>query len=248
MNVTVLTLFPEFFPSAVGASLLGKAVESGVLGFRTVQIRDFATDKHRRVDDAPFGGGSGMVMKPEPLVAALESVPRIDGQVRILFSPRGDRLTQPIVRELAGASELVLVCGRYEGVDQRVSRYVDRELSVGDFVLSGGEPAAIVLIDAVARLLPGFMGNEASTAEESFSEGLLEYPQYTRPVEFRGDVVPEVLLSGNHAHIRRWRRAQSLKATARRRPELLHGVALSPEDQYLLDEAGREAAGESQAE
>ena len=178
-----------------------------------------------------------MVMKPEPCVAALESTERSPGQVRISFTPRGERLTQSVVTELAEASELVLLCGRYEGIDERVADYVDREISVGDFVLSGGEPAAVVLIEAVARLIPGVMGNAASAVDESFGEGLLEYPQYTRPADFQGKKVPEVLLSGNHAAIRRWRRQQSLWATRRRRPELLAEAPLTPEDQFLLEEA-----------
>jgi tRNA (guanine37-N1)-methyltransferase len=235
VRVRVLTLFPEFFASPMEATLLGKAVRSGVLQFETVQIRDFAADKHKTVDDTPFGGGSGMVMKPGPLVAALESIPKVEGQVRLLMSPRGERLTQARVRSLAQASELVLVCGRYEGVDERVTYFVDGEVSIGDFVLSGGEPAALAVIDAVARLLPGFMGNTASPEEESFSENLLEYPQYTRPLDFQGARVPQVLLSGNHAMIKRWRRTQSLRITRERRPDLLDQAALSPEDQFLLD-------------
>lgn len=246
MQFTVLTLFPEFFDSPMAASLLGKAVAGGVVGFRTVQIRDFALDKHRKVDDIPYGGGIGLVMKPEPIVAALGSVAAAPGQVRIMLSPRGERLTQARVRELSGASELVVLCGRYEGIDDRVRDWFDLELSLGDFVLSGGEPAALALIDAVARLVPGVMGKEASADEESFSEGLLEYPQYTRPPVFHGREVPPVLLSGNHAQIRKWRRQQSLKLTAALRPDLLSGVELTPEDQYLLEQvhpAKRSAGG-----
>ena len=203
MKFTVLTLFPEFFESPMQASLLGKAVTSGKVGFRTVQIRDYATDKHRTVDDIPYGGGSGMVMKAEPIVAALGSVPPEGRQTRIMFSPRGERLTQPLVRELAAADELVMLCGRYEGIDERVNKWFDRQVSVGDFILSGGEAAALALIDAVARLLPGVMGNAQSAEEESFSEGLLEYPQYTRPPVFHGEPVPPVLTSGNHEAIRK---------------------------------------------
>jgi tRNA (guanine37-N1)-methyltransferase len=243
VKITVLTLFPEFFTSGMSATLLGKAVQSGVLDFHTVQIRDFALDKHHTVDDTPFGGGSGMVMKPEPCVDALESVPKVPGQVRILLSPRGERLTQPLVKELAAAPDLVFFCGRYEGVDQRVTEFVDREISLGDFVLSGGEPAALAMIDAVARLLPGFMGNANSVEEESFDEGLLEYPQYTRPVDFRGRRVPDVLLSGNHAHIRKWRRAERLGVTRERRPDLLDRASLTPEDQFMLDEGSGKPGG-----
>lgn len=237
MQFTVLTLFPEFFDSPLKASLLGKAVAAGVVGFRAVQIRDFALDKHRKVDDIPYGGGVGQVMKPEPIVAALGSIPAAPKQVRILLSPRGERLTQPRVRELAGANELVMLCGRYEGIDERVRDWFDLELSLGDFVLSGGEAAALALIDAVARLVPGVMGKEASAVEESFSEGLLEYPQYTRPPVFHGREVPPVLMGGNHEHIRRWRRLQSLRLTVALRPDLMSGVELTPEDQYLLDQA-----------
>lgn len=238
MQITVLTLFPEFFGSPLSASLLGKAVSNGVVGFRTVQIRDFATDKHKSVDDIPYGGGSGMVMKPEPIVAALGSIPAVPGQVRVLLSPRGERLTQNVVRELSAASELVLLCGRYEGFDDRVRDWFDREISVGDFVLSGGEPAALTVIDAVARLLPGVMGNKLSAVDESFSDGLLEYPQFTRPPVFHGREVPTVLLSGNHGAIRKWRRMQSLRLTRQRRPDLLGSIILTPEDQFLMDEAG----------
>jgi tRNA (guanine37-N1)-methyltransferase len=236
MKFTVLTLFPEFFTSPLATSLLGKAVETGKVGFNTVQIRDFATDKHHTVDDTPYGGGSGMVMKPEPIVAALGSVPVVEGQVRVILSPRGERLTQKVVRELASASEIVLLCGRYEGFDERVVEWFDREVSLGDFVLSGGEPAGLALIDAITRLVPGVMGNQNSAVEESFSDGLLEYPQYTRPPVFHGREVPPVLISGNHAVIRKWRRAESLRVTQQRRPELLDEVELTPEDQFLLDE------------
>lgn len=237
MQFTVLTLFPEFFDSPMKASLLGKAVAGGKAGFRTVQIRDFALDKHRTVDDIPYGGGSGMVMKPEPIIAALGSVPAIEGQKRILLSPRGARLTQPLVRHLAEATELVMLCGRYEGIDDRVRDWFDVEVSLGDFVLSGGEAAALAIIDSVTRLLPGVMGNQASAVEESFSDGMLEYPQYTRPPVFHGREVPPVLLSGNHEAIRKWRRQQSLRITAAVRPDLLNGVELTPEDQFLLDSA-----------
>ncbi len=235
MKFTVLTLFPEFFDSPMQASLLGKAVSSGKVAFQTVQIRDFATDKHRTVDDLPYGGGSGMVMKAEPIVAALGSIAPVGKQVRIMFSPRGERLTQPLVQELAGVDELVMLCGRYEGIDERVTRWFDRQVSVGDFVLSGGEPAALAVIDAVTRLLPGVMGNAQSADEESFSDGLLEYPQYTRPPVFHGAEVPPVLLSGNHEAIRKWRRTQSLRATRKLRPDLFAGVELTPEDEFLVE-------------
>ena len=235
MDITVLTLFPDYFAGPLQASLLGKAAAGGRVNLRTVQIRDFATDKHHTVDDTPFGGGNGMVMKPEVCVAALESVPPQPGQIRVLLTPRGEPLTQALVRELAQAASLVFFCGRYEGVDERVTGWVDREISLGDFVLSGGEAAAVAVIDAVVRLLPGVMGNAESAVEESFSEGLLEYPQYTRPAEFQGRLVPPVLLSGNHAAIGRWRRQQSLAITKARRPDLLARLQLGPEDLRLLE-------------
>jgi tRNA (guanine37-N1)-methyltransferase len=219
----------------MAASLLGKAVANGIVGLKTVQIRDFATDKHQSVDDLPYGGGVGMVMKPEPIVAALGSLEPKPGQVRVLLSPRGERLTQRVVKELAQAEEVVLLCGRYEGIDERVREWFDRDISLGDFVLSGGEPAALAIIDAVARLLPGVMGKAQSAVEESFSEGMLEYPHYTRPPVFHGHEVPPVLLSGNHEIIRKWRRQQSLRITHRLRPDLLDGVELTPEDQFLME-------------
>jgi tRNA (guanine37-N1)-methyltransferase len=185
-------------------------------------IRDFAEGKHRVTDDVPYGGGAGMVMKPEPLVAAIEAAQkRNPGAKVLLLSPQGHRFTQPVAEELAKEAALILVCGRYEGVDERVARFIDGELSLGDFVLTGGEPAALAVIDAIVRLLPGALGNEESTRNESFAEGLLEGPQYTRPPEFRGLKVPEVLLSGDHAKIAQWRKEQSVLRTQERRPDLI---------------------------
>jgi tRNA (guanine37-N1)-methyltransferase len=220
MRIDVLTIFPEYFSGILGTSLLGKAAARGTLEFGLHQLRDYTTDRHRSVDDTPYGGGFGMVMKIEPLVAALEAIAP-PGATRILLSARGRRFTQATAHELAARPHLVLVCGRYEGVDERIAGYVDDQLCVGDYVLSGGEAAAAVVIDAVARLVPGVVGNEGSLAEESFAGPLLEYPQYTRPEVFRGERVPEVLLSGNHAEIARWRRAAAEAATAERRPDLL---------------------------
>ncbi len=240
MKIRVLTLFPEYFASPLAASLAGKARARGVIDAEVIDIRDFAPGAHRTADDTPYGGGEGMVMKAEPVVAAIESAAAaVPDLHRILLSPRGRRLTQPIVEELARQSALCLVCGHYEGIDERVRGFVDEELSVGDYVLAGGEAAALVVIDAVTRLVPGFVGNPASLAEESFDVGLLEYPQYTRPEVFRGAAVPPVLLSGDHAAIARWRRKERLRLTRERRPELLTEAELGAEDRRLLLEIER---------
>ncbi len=222
-RATVLTLYPEMFPGSLGHSLAGKAMEAGTWSLEAVQIRDFATDRHRTVDDTPAGGGAGMVMRADVLARALDAAsPPGDARPRLLMSPRGKPLTQARVRALAAGPGAVILCGRFEGVDQRLidARELE-EVSIGDFILSGGEPAAIVLLDAVVRLLPGVMGNEASGSEESFEGGLLEHPHYTRPAEFEGRAIPEVLTSGNHAKIARWRREQAEALTAQRRPDLL---------------------------
>jgi tRNA (guanine37-N1)-methyltransferase len=218
-RATVLTLFPEMFPGPLGLSLAGRAHERGIWSLQTCQIRDFASDRHRSVDDTPFGGGAGMVMRPDVLDAAMASCD--DGRPVLYLTPRCDRLTQPRACELACASGVVLLCGRYEGVDQRVLEARGlREISIGDYVLSGGELAAMVLLDACVRLLPGVMGAAESVDEESFSIGLLEAPHYTRPAQWRGHPVPDVLLSGNHAATAAWRRAQSERVTRERRPDL----------------------------
>lgn len=218
----ILTIFPEFFESYLKVSLVQKGLREGRIGITLHNIRDFTQDKHHSVDDIPYGGGAGMVFKPEPVVQAVESVPRQVKSLRILLTPRGRLFRQGMARELAACDQLILICGRYEGMDERVRELVvDEEISVGDYVLNGGESAALVLIDTIVRLLPGFVGNEASLSEESFEEGLLEYPQYTRPPEFRGLKVPEVLLSGNHEAIREWREEQGRAFTRSRRPDIL---------------------------
>jgi tRNA (guanine37-N1)-methyltransferase len=222
-RATVLTLYPEMFPGPLGLSLAGKALGDGLWSLETVQIRDFASDRHRSVDDTPAGGGAGMVMKPDILAKAIDHVsPDSDARPRLLMSPRGKPLDQARVRELASGPGAIILCGRFEGVDERVieARGLE-EVSIGDYVLSGGEPAAIVLLDAVVRLLPGVMGNQASGEAESFESGLLEYPQYTRPQEWEGRRIPDVLLSGDHARIARWRREEAERLTRERRPDLL---------------------------
>jgi tRNA (guanine37-N1)-methyltransferase len=234
MRIDVFTIFPEWFAGPFDASLLGKARAAGRLDLRVHDLREHTTDRHRSVDDTPYGGGAGMVMAPEPIFAAVEAAqpPR----PLLLLSAAGRRFDHATAAELAGGPGFSLLCGRYEGVDQRVADHLcDGELSVGDFVLAGGEAAAAVVVDAVARLVPGVMGNEASGADESFAAGLLEYPQYTRPPEFRGHPVPEVLLSGDHARVARWRRAAALRRTLGRRPDLLPD-RLPPSDAALLRE------------
>ena len=219
MEIDVLTLFPEMFEPVLGTSILKIAREKGLAGFRLVDIRDFSTDRHRTVDDRPFGGGPGMVLKPEPVFRAVEHTEGLSATpaTRVLLTPRGERLTQDLVRELAGRPRLLLICGHYEGYDERIRiGLAPREVSIGDYVLTGGEIPAMVLIDAVVRLVPGVLGKESSLEEESFSNGLLEYPHYTRPREFRGMTVPEVLLSGDHEQIRLWRLQEAERRTRER--------------------------------
>ncbi len=224
-SIHILTLFPEFFDGPLETSLTKKAIDRGDFDVEVTDIRDYATDKHNKCDDLPYGGGAGMVMKPEPLVRSLEAARQeVPTAPRILLSPQGERFDQSIARELSEESGLVLTCGRYEGVDERVRQHwIDRELSIGDFVLTGGEPAAMVVLDAVTRLIPGVVGNEDSLEDESFAgdDPTLEYPQYTRPQSFRGHDVPEILLSGHHAKIEQWRRDKARERTRRRRPDLL---------------------------
>jgi len=224
MRIDVLTIFPEIFGPALSSSILGRAACKGVVSYHIHDIRDYTTDRHRSVDDRPYGGGPGMVMKAEPIFACAEAAERMDSREprRVLLTPQGQTFTQAFAQDLAGVERLMLICGHYEGFDERVRDGLEvTELSIGDYVLTGGEFASLVVIDAVVRLLPGALGDEESTKEESFSSSLLEYPQYTRPVTFRGMEVPEVLLSGDHERIRLWRREQSLLRTARRRADLL---------------------------
>lgn len=231
----ILTLFPPMIRGYASESILGKAIERGQVALTVTDVREFAHDKHHVTDDSPYGGGAGMVMKVEPLVEAIEQArARTPGAKVLLMSPRGPKFDQGLAEALSVLPGLVLVCGRYEGVDERVIPYVDGELSVGDFVLTGGELAALIVLDTVSRLVPGVLGNSESATAETFQSGLLEYPQYTRPPEFRGAGIPAVLLSGDHARIARWRRWKSLKLTQARRPDLFEKVELSKDDKKLL--------------
>lgn len=260
MKADIVTIFPDFFRGPLDHGITSRAVEMGLVKIEIHDLRQFTHDRHRSVDDRPFGGGEGMVLKPEPLFECLESLElttreqRLTGvskQSVIVLSAQGQKFTQKLAAEIATLDRVVLICGRYEGVDERVTDFLaDREISIGDYVLSGGELAAAVVIEAVTRLLPGALGNEASSRQESFTEhdrgeivgpdstcgsgGLLDYPHYTRPADFRGMTVPEVLLNGNHLEIRRWRREQALKKTLRNRPDLLEGVELSKQDKKIL--------------
>ncbi|MGB5697685.1 MAG: tRNA (guanosine(37)-N1)-methyltransferase TrmD [Polyangiales bacterium] len=238
MRFEIVTLFPELF-EVLHAGLLGKAWDAGTVEVQVVTPREFATDRHRTVDDSPYGGGSGMVLMPGPFAEALEHLDDARGDApthRVLLTPQGARFSQAHARRFSKLTCMTLVCGRYEGFDERIRGLVDEEVSLGDFVLLGGEVAALAVIEATARLLPGVLGNEQSYAEESYAEGLLEYPQYTRPEVFRGQRVPDILRSGNHGAIERWRRKESLRRTLERRPDLLETADLTDEDRKLLEE------------
>ncbi|WP_407314738.1 tRNA (guanosine(37)-N1)-methyltransferase TrmD [Desulfosporosinus sp. SB140] len=236
MKMTVLTLFPEMF-APVRESILKRAQEAGLLKFDFVDFRDYALSKHKNVDDVPYGGGAGMVLKPEPIYAAMRNLPPANGRRRtILMSPQGQVFRQETAKRWSEFDELVFLCGHYEGFDERIRELADEEVSLGDYVLTGGELAAMVMMDAVARLVPGVLGEEASTEEESHSAILLEYPQYTRPADFEGKQVPEVLLSGHHAMIKRWRRKESIRRTFLRRPDLFEEVRFDSDDYPILEE------------
>ncbi len=235
----IVTLFPELF-DVLSIGLLGKARSDGLIAVDLVNPRDFTTDKHRSCDDTPYGGGSGMVLRPGPMVAAIEHLDPERRARRVLLSPQGKPFVQADAHRLAGEPFVMLVCGRYEGFDERIRAEVDEEISLGDFVMLGGEVAALAIVEATARLVPGVIGNEASTEEESHRHGLLEYPQYTRPWEFRGRSVPEVLRSGHHAEIERFRRKEALRRTRDRRPDLLARAPLDARDRALLHEIERE--------
>ncbi|MDI6900422.1 MAG: tRNA (guanosine(37)-N1)-methyltransferase TrmD [Anaerosomatales bacterium] len=237
MRIDVITIFPEVFEPVFSSSMLGRAAEKGLVQFVTHDLRDYASDAHRTVDDYPFGGGPGMVMKPEPFFRAHEAVTADDDRpaTTILLCPQGAPFRQDTAVVLARAERLILLCGRYEGFDERIRSLADLELSIGDYVLTGGELPAMVVVDAVARLVPGVLGDASSAEEESFSMGLLEYPQYTRPASYAGRDVPDVLLSGDHARIARWRREQAIIKTARRRPDLLRDLDLSDAERALAE-------------
>jgi tRNA (guanine37-N1)-methyltransferase len=237
VRIDIVTLFPAMLEAPLGESILGRARARGLVDIRVHDLREHGIGRHRVTDEPPFGGGGGMILKPEPIAAAVESFRQAGSAARvILLGPAGRRFTQAVARELARRPHLVLVCGRYEGVDERVSeQVVDEELSIGDYVLTGGEPAALVVVDAVTRLLPGVLGDEAAPARDSFARGLLEHPQYTRPESFRGAAVPEVLRSGDHERVARWRALMSLWRTWQRRPDLLETADLTPQEQKWTD-------------
>ncbi|MFC5541275.1 MAG: tRNA (guanosine(37)-N1)-methyltransferase TrmD [Bacilli bacterium] len=243
MKIHVLTLFPEMFPGVFGSSILKKAQEKGLVEIEVSNIRDFSDNKHKQVDDYPYGGGAGMVLKPEPVFRAVETITEGRKPRVILMCPQGERFTQKKAEELANEEELVFICGHYEGYDERIREHlVTDEISIGDFVLTGGEIPAMAVIDAVVRLIPGVLGQEASHIHDSFSTGLLEHPHYTRPQDFRGMKVPDVLLSGNHQKIEEWRMEQSLKRTFERRPDLLEQMELTPKQKEFIEMLKRNSA------
>ena len=243
MKFDIVTIFPRMIDAGLAEGVVGRGIERGLLDVAVRDLRDYTTDRHRSVDDVPYGGGPGMVMKPEPLVKAVEDVRTRRGapDAVVLLTPQGRRFTQVEAERLSTLSHLVLLCGRYEGMDERVRELVaTEELSIGDYVLSGGELAALVVVDAVSRLVPGVVGDEQSVEQDSFSRGLLDYPHYTRPVEFGGLKVPDVLLSGHHAEVRRWRKKQALARTLARRPDLIDAAVLDDEERALLNELRNE--------
>ncbi|MEG0296036.1 MAG: tRNA (guanosine(37)-N1)-methyltransferase TrmD [Clostridium sp.] len=233
MKINILTLFPDMF-SVFDHSILGRAKEKDILSFNVVNIRDFTLSKHKKVDDYPYGGGAGLVIGPQPVIDAIRSVKKTSKSKVIFLGPRGRTFNHELAKELAKEEELTFICGHYEGIDERCFKYIDMEISLGDFILTGGEIAAIPIIDSTARLVDGVLGKAESYMDESFSDGLLEYPQYTRPEEFEGDKVPDILLSGHHENIRKWRRKMSLLITKERRPDLYKQIKLTKEDIKLL--------------
>jgi len=243
MRIDVVTIFPELVEGPLGTSIIGRAAEAGIVEFAVHDLREHGIGRHRSVDDYPYGGGAGMVMRPEPLFAAVEPL-RAAGAHVVLMDPAGERLSDPLARELATVPYLALICGRYEGVDERIRTLVDREVSIGDYVLTGGELPALVLIDAVVRLVPGVIA-EASHEGDSFASGLLEYPQYTRPEAFRDLSVPPVLLSGHHGEVERWRRGEALRRTLERRPDLLETADLSDDDRAAIERLRSGDAGDA---
>ncbi len=243
LDIRILTIFPRIFDSFLAYGNPARAIEAEALSVETVDLRDFTEDRHRTTDDYPYGGGTGMVVKPEPIARAIQHVRGFMREARvILMTPQGRLFKQSVAEELAGLSSMLLVCGRYEGIDERIRAFVDDEISVGDYVLSGGDTAAMAVIDAVSRLIPGVLGADSHIEGESFYEGLLEYPQYTRPSVFEGMEVPSVLLEGHHKKIRRWRKKQALARTLARRPDLLNDRVWDAEEQELLDEIRSESS------
>ncbi|HUO57165.1 MAG TPA: tRNA (guanosine(37)-N1)-methyltransferase TrmD [bacterium] len=241
MRIDILTLFPAYFEGPLTESMVKRAVAKKALDIRVHDLRRWAPDKHHKADDVPYGGGAGMVMKPEPLARALTALKKGRKKVKtLLLSPQGRKFDHGLALELAKEKSLILVCGHYEGLDERVMRWIDGEVSLGDFVLTGGEPAAAVVVDCLARLLPGVVGDQRSVEKDSFFNGLLDYPHYTRPRLFKGMTVPEPLLSGNHARIERWRMKESLRNTLQKRPDLLESAKLSAEEQKILNEVKKE--------
>lgn len=233
MKISILTLFPEMF-SIFNHSIIGRAKDNGIVDINLLNIRDYSLNKHKKVDDYPYGGGAGMVMAPQPIIDSIRAAKENNSGKVIFLGPRGKTFNQEMAKELSREDKLIFLCGHYEGIDERVYKHIDMEISLGDFVLTGGEMAAIPVIDSILRLIPGVLGKEESFMEESFYNGLLEYPQYTRPEEFEGESVPEILLSGHHENIRKWRRLKSIQITKKRRPDLYKNIVLTKEDIKIL--------------